>query len=106
MAENLVFRVTAFDPAVGQSNGAGVDFVEMAILDQAGNLVYSHTDRRAGYCAFGRNETGCTAWSFADQQFAWPNGQPIRPGPYLLRATVYASSGTTSQVELPIEIVL
>jgi hypothetical protein len=101
---NLVFRVEAYDLLVGQTDGSGIDFVELLILDETGNTVHSRTERLARYCAFG-GEDDCTAWSFAENNFLWPGGEPIQSGAYLLRATAYSANGTRTQVELPIRIV-
>lgn len=102
--DNLVFQVEAYDPTVGQTNGSGIDFVELQILDEAGNPVHARTERNASYCAFGGGESNCTVWSFAENNYLWPGGQPIQPGSYLLRAIAYSANGTRTQVELPIQI--
>jgi energy-coupling factor transporter ATP-binding protein EcfA2 len=103
---NLVFRVEAYDPLAGQTDGSGIEFVELQILDEAGASVHARTERNAGYCAFGDRESSCITWSFAENNYLWPSGQPIQPGAYLLRAIAYSANGTRTQVELPIQIVL
>lgn len=104
--ENLVFRVEAYDPLVGQADGSGIEFVELQVLDEAGKLVHARSERLASYCAFGDGESNCIVWSFVENNYFWPGGQPIQPGTYLLRAIAYSANGTRTQVEMAIQIVL
>ena len=103
---SLVFEVVAFDPQVGPTNGSGIDFVEMKILDSQGNAVYTRTENNPGYCAFGGGEPACNIWNFADNKFIWPDGTPMQAGAYTLHAGVYATNGAKTILEQPLEIVL
>lgn len=99
LAQTLVFQVTAHDPAVGEQDGAGVEIVELQILNNADALLYARSDRTAPYCVFDDDGTRCLAWNFAEQDQRWPNGQPIRGGPHRLRAIAYGVNGQRATAE-------
>lgn len=100
----LVFQVEAFDPAVGSSDGDGIDNVDMRIYGPDGSEVYQRTENNAAYCAFGGGEPDCTVWSFADHGNSWPSGSALTPGPHTLHATVSADDGRTIPVEQVVNI--
>lgn len=105
LSDRAYFRVTAFDPAIGSSDGAGIDHVDMLIIENpSGQTVHEQTERAAGYCAFGGGEPDCNEWFYADNNFQWPNGRPIVSGTYILRAVVFAQSGQTATVETTVDI--
>ncbi len=93
LTQNLVFQIVAYDPAIGEQDGAGVQIVELQILDNTDALIYARSDRTAPYCAFEDDGERCVAWNFADQDQRWPNGQAIRSGQHRLRAIVYGANG-------------
>ncbi|MBE7552356.1 MAG: PD40 domain-containing protein [Anaerolineales bacterium] len=102
----LVFQVQAYDPGVGSTDGAGIDLVEMRIVDSKGTLVYERTEKNAAYCAFGGGEPTCLVWVFADHNNTWPNGSPVENGTYTLQAAVQAKDGRSIEVQTIIEIQL
>jgi energy-coupling factor transporter ATP-binding protein EcfA2 len=102
--QSLVFEIVAFDPTVGQTNGDGIEFVEFQIVDSQGAVVYGRNEQTPAYCAFG-GDTPCPAWSFADNNGVWPDGQPIQPGNYTLRAVAYGYNGVRTEVTQSIQIV-
>lgn len=100
----LVLGVRSYDPAVGNNNGDGIQTVETVLIDPiSGESLYTSAELSAssivtvsstltdtvdgGFCAFGED---CSSWSFAEKSYLWPNGQPIRSGPYLIRVYVDA----------------
>lgn len=90
--DELNFRVAAWDPAVGDDDGDGIDEVLLEIFS-AGELVHARTEGTAGFCAFGGGEPDCTTWNFPDNDWSWPDGASIFGGESLLRATVFADDG-------------
>ncbi len=95
----LVFRVTAYDPSVGDRDGDGIERVEMRIFDLYGQVVHERTERTAGYCAFGGGEPECNVFDFAANGYLWPGGTEITSGTYTLQAVVYAQDRRTATVE-------
>jgi hypothetical protein len=104
VTDRLAFRVSAFDPDAGSQDGAGIQHVELSILDSAGNVVYSRRENNAAYCAFGGGEPDCTVYVFADHGYAWPDGTPIESATYTLRAVATAKDGGTTTRDFTIEI--
>ncbi|MCL4863512.1 MAG: hypothetical protein KJZ93_29170 [Caldilineaceae bacterium] len=104
LTEALVFRVEAYDPAVGDWDGAGIRNVEMQIVGPDGAPVYARVENNAGYCAFSGGEPDCTIWDFAENGYYWPGGRLIRSGAHLLRARINAQDGRQAIVEMRIEI--
>lgn len=104
VATELVFRVAAYDPSVGDSDGDGIERVEMQIFDAHGQMVHQRTERTAGYCAFGGGEPECNIFDFAASGHRWPGGMEITSGTYTLRAIVYAQDGRTATVERQVSI--
>ncbi len=101
ISDALVFQV--FASTDGVNDGAGIDRVDMRIIGPNGE-VHQRTEQTAAYCAFGGGEPDCSIWNFAEHGNEWPNGDPIEPGDYILRATVYAKDGSTAMVEKGIQI--
>ena len=97
----LVFQV--FASTNGSDDGAGIDRVDMRIIGPYGEI-YQRTEQNAAYCAFSGGEPECNLWDFAEHNYQWPNGDPIEPGNYALRATVYADDGSSIIVEKSIQI--
>ncbi len=104
VTQAMVFQVEAFDPQVGGYDGAGIDRVEMAILDGRGQVVHQQTERRSGYCAFGGGDPDCNVWDFQAQGRRWPNGSSIQAGSYVLQATAFAQQGGQQTLEVTIQI--
>jgi serine/threonine protein kinase/Tol biopolymer transport system component len=100
----LVFQVQAYDPAKGNTDGAGINNVDMSIIDSANKVVYHRTEQNAAYCSFGGGEPDCTIWVFSDHNYKWPDGSPIKDGNYTLKAQVNAKDGRTTQVQTAIKI--
>jgi hypothetical protein len=103
VSDALVFQVAAYNDAVGNHDGAGIDRVDLRVIKD-GQVVYQRTEQNAAYCAFGGGEPNCNVWNFTEHGNTWPNSNPIEPGPHTLRATVYAEDGQTATVETTIEI--
>lgn len=97
-SDALVFRVEAYDPTVGNFDGAGIDNVALYLYDPNGALLYDQTEESRPYCLFSndRGSSTCNAWPPAVG--TWPNGQTIRSGDYILYAVVTAQDGR--QVEI------
>ena len=88
----LVFRVEAFDPAVGNHDGDGIERVELRIIDADGREIYHKTEKNAAYCAFGGDHP-C------------PTGDIVlEEGEKMLQATVFAQDGRTISVQTTIVI--
>jgi hypothetical protein len=100
----LIFQVEAYDTAVGNNDGDGIQRVDLWVDDAFGNMVYSHRENSAGYCAFGGGEPDCTVWYFADHNYQWPDGIPLTPGQHMLRAQVNTPDGRQQYVEQPVTI--
>ena len=98
------FRVQAYDRAVGTRDGAGIDSVDMRILDSSGHQVHQRTEKTAGYCSFGGGEPDCTTWNFAGHNFQWPNGDAIGADVYTLQATIHAQDGRTLTIAGTVQI--
>lgn len=100
----LNFRVAAWDPAVGDDDGDGIDGVNLEIFGPSG-LVHERREGTDGYCAFGGGEPDCTSFVFADGGWAWPeSGMPVESGFHTLRATVFADDGRTLEATWSVEI--
>ncbi|NJN95224.1 MAG: SH3 domain-containing protein [Anaerolineales bacterium] len=98
----LIFQV--FASADGVNDGEGIDRVDMRIIGPNGE-VYQRTEQSAAYCAFSGGEPDCNAWNFAANNYQWPNGDPIEFGSeYLLQAIVHAEDGSSTTVEMDIQI--
>ena len=106
----LVFRVSATDPTMGNGDGDGIDGVDLIILDAEGNEVYRKRENDAGYCAFGGGTPTCGVYNFARNDNRWPDrngerGEPIRRGEqYTLRAEVDAEDGRSTTFDTVIVI--
>jgi formylglycine-generating enzyme required for sulfatase activity len=107
VTDQLVFEVRSYDPAVDTTNGAGIDAVKFQVIDYGRGLeVYADRmevegDPVAAFCAFSPD---CQGWDFAANGYLWPDGEPIRNGDYLLRATVRTPDGGSTVVQRPIEL--
>lgn len=106
----LVFRVSANDPTMGERDGDGIAGVDLIILDPEGNEVYRKRENSAGYCAFGGGTPNCGVYNFARNDNRWPDrngeeGEPIRRGEqYTLRAIVDAEDGRSTTFDTVIVI--
>jgi formylglycine-generating enzyme required for sulfatase activity len=115
VTDTLVYEVRTYDPEFGTNNGDGISQVDMEIIHAAsGAVVYSigHSPTIAEdatisptvetrFCAFSED---CSAWVFAEQNYTWPNGEPIENGPHLLRAVISTPDDTRKVVQTQIEI--
>ncbi len=106
VSDALVFQVEAYNTAVGNQDGDGIDHVTFQVLGPNGRQVYSRTERDVHYCAFGGGEPDCTVFDFAEHGNRWPNrGPQIRHGAtYTLRALVYTKDGQRKEVKTQIKI--
>lgn len=103
---SLNFQVRAFDPEVGNKDGAGIKNVEFHIFDGDGNEVHQQTEQNVPYCAFG-GDNPCPVWVFAQHGNKWPNGQPIKSGTYTLQVNIHAQNGDkdeNDQIDFDIQI--
>jgi hypothetical protein len=102
VSDALIFQV--FASTDGVNDGAGIDRVDMRIIGLNGE-VYQRTEQNAAYCAFSGGEPNCNVWNFAENGYQWPNGDPIEFGDeYLLQAIVHAEDGSSTTVEMNIQI--
>ncbi len=99
-----VFRVKAFDPAVGTNDGDGIDHVDMSILDPGNTEVYQRRENTAGYCAFSGGEPNCMLWVFSQNGYKWPNGKAVANGKHTLKAVVNAKNGHTMTLQQTVNI--
>ena len=106
----IASEVRANDPTMGNRDGAGIDGVDMIILDAEGDEVYRKRETDAGYCAFGGGAPNCGVYNFARNGYRWPDrngerGEPIRRGEqYTLRAEVDAEDGRSTTYDTVIVI--
>ncbi|MBK8049736.1 MAG: hypothetical protein IPK16_23095 [Anaerolineales bacterium] len=100
----LAFRVAAYDPSAGSSDGAGIDFVLMWVYGPDGQLVREHREGTAGYCVFQGGEPDCNLWDFAANGYIWPDGANFTPGPHRLVAEVHADDGRVVPLERVVQI--
>ena len=98
VTKELVFQVEAYDEKVGARDGAGIDRVDMFVIDSKNHTVHKRTEENAAYCAFGGGEPKCTVYSFGEHQNRWPDNSPIGDT-YTLRAIVHGEGGATTTVE-------
>jgi serine/threonine protein kinase/Tol biopolymer transport system component len=106
VTKQLVFQVQAFDPAKGSTDGAGIASVDMTILDAGNKTVYERKENNVAYCSFGGGEPDCTVYVFADHNYQWPDGTPIKDGNYTLKAQVTAKDGRSLTLQTKIKIQL
>lgn len=100
----LVGQVEAYDPGVGNFDGAGITNVYLALYDPNGGLLYDRTEQAAPYCMFSnpQGSSTCNEWSLA--QGSWPNGQTIRSGDYFLYAVVTAQDDRQIEIDQTLSI--
>jgi formylglycine-generating enzyme required for sulfatase activity len=109
ITDTLVYEVRAYDPTVGTNNGDGIARVKMQVIEIAtGAEVYAVDQATAlppndqiAYCAFSAD---CQPWVFSAHGNAWPNGEGVENGSYLLRAVVSTPDDTRQVVQTQIEI--
>jgi hypothetical protein len=99
----LVFQVEAYDPSVGNSDGSGIDYVDLVVVGPDGSPVYGKRENTAAYCAFGGGAP-CPAWVFAENDNQWPSGTEFTPGPHRLVAEVNAEDGRSVVLDRQINI--
>jgi len=102
VTDALVFEVFA---SAGEESGADIDWVDFWIYDAEGTQVYhkQSPESTPPYCAFGGND-GCTVYSFAENDYRWPNGASIQSGLYTLIAVAKANNGAVRAGSWQIEI--
>jgi hypothetical protein len=83
----LFFQVRAYDGDYGTHDGDGIDYVDFYFYDANDDLVYDHREENASFCAFGGSHP-CPALVFAQNDYRWPNGNPIQNGPHTLEVEV------------------
>jgi hypothetical protein len=94
--DRIVFRVEAFDSAVGKTDGAGIQNVKFDITGPNGE-VHSRSENTAGYCAFGGGEPNCDVWVFYERGNKWPNGKTIEDGTHSVTITITPKQGKPVQ---------
>lgn len=88
----FLFRMEVFDEAVGNHDGAGIQFV---VFDISGNgISYSRQENNAHYCVFGGGEPTCNPWPTDDQgRYTWgEGGDVVETGDYFASITVTAEN--------------
>ncbi len=108
--DSMVFEARAYDPRIGTRNGEGIETVRLSIIDQASGedvfwgepVAASEVVTDTTFCLFSDD---CVPYVFADNDFTWPNGEPIEDGAYLLRAVVSTPKDERMVVQREIEIV-
>jgi hypothetical protein len=93
---SLTFQVQAYDPQVGNKDGAGIKNVEFHILDSNGNEVLKQVEQNVPYCSFG-GDNPCPVWVFAAHGNKWPSGQPIQNGTYTLQVNIHAQNSDNDE---------
>ena len=94
--DSLIWEATAYNPAVGTTNGAGIDQVVFRIFDNNYTLVYEKVERRTKYCGFG-GDVDCYALPLSDGTWHAEDNSQTVGGPilvgmtYTLRATAYST---------------
>jgi hypothetical protein len=103
----LVFQAEAYDTSAGTHDGAGIDNVDLRIIDSSGREVYHRRENNAAYCAFSGGEPDCVVWVFDEHDYRWRDtDEPIRNGAYTLRATANTPDGRHKTAETTIQIQL
>jgi|GEM_PF-2577900 len=94
----MALRVAVFDTRVGREDGAGIAEVTFQIIDNfSGDTVYDNTEESAPYCLFGGSEPLCSTLRFAQNNFQWPNGEPIYNGEYTAQIDILAQNDESTQ---------
>lgn len=99
----IAFQVAAWDPAVGTSNGDGIDAIYLAMQDSTGT-VHSREERVAAYCAFAGGEPDCNVYDYAAAGYVWDTGAAVELGPLVLTADVYATDGRVVSYRWDVEV--
>ena len=110
VSDALVFETRAYDPRVGTANGDGIESITMSVIDRVSGqdiywlegIVASDVISETTYCLFSED---CAPYVFADNDYVWPNGEPIEDGAYLLRAVVSTPKDERMVAQRAIEIV-
>lgn len=85
------FAATAYDSAIGTTNGSGIQFVDFEILDASNQSLYTHTESDAAYCAFADTTFGVCD-PMRQVEF-----EQLQPGAtYRLRVRARSAAGTVS----------
>lgn len=103
LSDTLVFQVEAYDPAVGNADGDGIQKVDFWIDGPNGRTVYRRTENNAHYCAFSGGEPDCTLFDLRSNDH-WPDGPEIQNGSYTLHWRAYAKDGREIEGSQEIEI--
>lgn len=98
--DRVRLEISAHDPAVGDQNGDGIEFVRFAILF-GDDIVYESLDSSPPYCAI-PGDPQCF-YEFPDPP-EWPNGEAIQEGDQIVRATIHALDGQIQTVEAAFEV--
>jgi hypothetical protein len=106
VSDKLVFRIKPYDTNVGTDEGAGIEHVDMYVIDPNGNEVNYEHESATKFCGFGGGDPDCNEYVFADNDNKWKNGQDIQNGTHTLRSVVFADSGEVRQFEWQIQIQL
>lgn len=105
VSDTLIFQVEAYDPNVGNTDGDGIDHMDLDIFTQTNQRVYHRTEKNARYCAFGDDGGDCNPFNFTTGETRWSqNGPRVQSGLYHLRATVYAQDRRKKTVDMAIEL--
>ncbi len=92
-------RELVFEASVsGSAADAGIDRVEMFVVQYDGKIVQARTERSPRYCGFsgGDNNAPCPPYRFDEHALKWPDGTPVYPTQYVVRAIVYTKDGQLS----------
>jgi hypothetical protein len=91
-AKELTFEVDVS----GAGTTSGVNRVEMSVVAYTGQILQARKETTARYCGFGGGNNGeaCPPYNFAQNGLKWPNGAPVAPTEYILRAVAYLNDGT------------
>ncbi|HZQ10552.1 MAG TPA: Ig-like domain-containing protein [Anaerolineae bacterium] len=95
LSDTLEYQASVSGQDVDDETGAGIDRVEMFVVDYNGKIVNAQTERQPFYCGFGDGglKTPCNVYDFDDHNLKWANGDSVNPTQYLLRSIVYAKDG-------------
>ena len=101
-ARQLSLQMVVRVAQAGSRDGSGIDRVEIEVVDEDADTVYTQTENSAGYCLFGGGEPACTLLQLTSGQ-KWPGtNRTIEDGYYTAYFTVipkdsYVNDGNWSQ---------
>lgn len=104
-ADGLMFQVIAYDPAFEDSDGAGIDHVNLEVRDPNGKVVVSTRQGNSPYCAFDDDGETCNVWYYNEHDYRWPNQEGIQSNTtYTLWAEAVSTRGKRASVSMAVQL--